>query len=247
MIKTIIVDDEQHCIDRLNMLLTQIQQKEIEVVAAAQTVEQGIKLIGKHQPQLVFLDVQIGLKTGFDLLRALPSAGFDVIFTTAHDRYALQAFKFCAIDYLLKPVDVDDLSAALSKIKTKYTSGGIGEQIAELLKDIGHKPRKIGIPTINGIVFIPIASIIRCQADGNYTEICMQNHQKMTASKTLKDFEEMLSDHNFFRVHNANLVNLDFVKSYNKGKGGYLVLEDDTTIEVSSRRKDDLLKKLSGM
>lgn len=118
-------------------------------------------------------------------------------------------------------------------------------QITELLKGIETKPKKIGLPTLNGIVFVAVSDIIRCQADGNYTEFYLNNKQKLVVSKTLKEFEGFLTPYNFFRVHNSNLVNLEFVKSYNKGKGGFLILEDNSTVEVSSRRKDELLKKLS--
>ncbi|HRB40616.1 MAG TPA: LytTR family DNA-binding domain-containing protein, partial [Bacteroidia bacterium] len=118
--------------------------------------------------------------------------------------------------------------------------------LSELIKGAGlNKPRKIGVPTLNGIVFVLISDIRLCRADGNYTEIFLNNNHKIVVSKTLKEFDDLLSDYQFFRVHNSNLVNLDYVKSYNKGKGGFLILDDDTNVEVSSRRKDELLKKLS--
>lgn len=247
MIKAVIIDDEQHCIDRLCNLLPEIKNPVIQLSGTAQTVDEGISLISKHHPQLVFLDVQIADKTGFDLLKAIPDAQFQVIFTTAHDRYALQAFRFCAIDYLLKPVDADELQAALLKVNASKNNSVISEQISELLKGIGTKPRKIGVPTLNGIVFVPVSEIIRCHADGNYTELHLAGKKQMVVSKTLKEFENLLADYSFFRVHHSDLVNLDYVKSYNKGKGGYLMLDDNSSVEVSSRRKEELLKKLGSM
>ncbi|MBS1764884.1 MAG: response regulator transcription factor [Bacteroidetes bacterium] len=247
MIRAVIIDDEQHCIDRLSTLLHSTKDKEIQLAGTAQNVDDGIALINRIKPHLVFLDVQIADKTGFDVLRALPATTSRIIFTTAHDKYALQAFRFCALDYLLKPIDADELNAALSKFQEEKNEANISEQITELLKGIGNKPRKIGVPTLNGIVFIPVTDIIRCHADGNYTEIHLSDKKQMVVSKTLKEFELLLSDYNFFRVHNSDLVNLDFVKSYNKGKGGYLLLEDQSSVEVSSRRKEELLKKLGSM
>lgn len=247
MIKAVIIDDEQHCIDRLCSLLPAIINPAIQLAGTAQTVDEGLALISKHQPQLVFLDVQIADKTGFDLLKAIPDAQFQVIFTTAHDKYALQAFRFCALDYLLKPVDADELQNALMKVTSMKNNNGISEQISELLKGMSNKPRKIGVPTLNGIVFIPVSEIIRCHADGNYTELHLAGKKQMVVSKTLKEFENLLADYSFFRVHHSDLVNLEYVKSYNKGKGGYLILDDSSSVEVSSRRKEELLKKLAGM
>ncbi|MBS1923834.1 MAG: response regulator transcription factor [Bacteroidetes bacterium] len=245
MLKVVIVDDEQHCIGRLTMLLEKVKDRNIKLSGTATSVDEGLKCIEKYNPDLVFLDVEIGGKTGFDLLRSITSPTFKVIFTTAHDRYAIQAIKFCALDYLLKPIDEDDFNQAISKVVAIDNVPDISMQITELLKGIEAKPKKIGLPTINGIVFVAVSDIIRCQADGNYTEFYLNNKQKLVVSKTLKEFEGFLTPYNFFRVHNSNLVNLEFVKSYNKGKGGFLILEDNSTVEVSSRRKDELLKKLS--
>ncbi len=245
MIKAVIVDDEQHCINRITTLLKDYEN-EVQLVATASTVKEGLNIIKKVQPDLLSLDVEIADKTGFDLLREIESPSFDVIFTTAHDKYAVMAFKFCAIDYLLKPVDESDFAIAMKKILDSDDRQDMTRQLSELIKGAGlNKPRKIGVPTLNGIVFVLISDIRLCRADGNYTEIFLNNNHKIVVSKTLKEFDDLLSDYQFFRVHNSNLVNLDYVKSYNKGKGGFLILDDDTNVEVSSRRKDELLKKLS--
>lgn len=245
MIRTIIVDDEKHCIDRLTTLLKEHFAEEVELIATASSVEEGVVCVKKQKPDLLFLDVQINDKTGFDLLKSLENPGFDLIFTTAFEKYAVQAFRFSAIDYLLKPVEAEELSSAIEKIIHKKTKDNLSLRIEELIKNTGSQSKKIGLPTLNGIVFIPVADIVRCEADSNYTDIFLKNKQKITSSKTLKEFEDLLTDYNFYRVHNSFLVNLDCVKSYNKGKGGSLQLSDGSTVEVSTRRKDDLLKKLS--
>ena len=250
MIKVLIIDDEQHCIDRLTHLLIPSYEKLVEIIGSARSVEEGVKAITLLKPDLVFLDVQIHEKTGFDLLRALPEINFAIIFTTAYEKFAIQAIKFSAIDYLLKPIDEDDLNIALLKLindtSKKITSEKIDTLLQNTQKNTGI-PKKIIVPTISGFEFLDIANIIRCKSDINYTTIYLKDKQKLVVAKTLKEFEELLTDHSFFRIHNSHLINLAFIKSYNKGKGGSVILTDGTEIEVSSRRKDDFLKRLSGL
>ena len=247
MIKVVIVDDEQHCIDRLTHLLVPAYNNILTVVGSATTVEEGIRSVTLLRPSLVFLDVQIYEKTGFDLLRALPDINFAVIFTTAYEKFAIQAIKFSAIDYLLKPIDEEELSIALLKLIDTSVKKTASEKIDILLQNTQangvHK--KIIVPTVSGFELVDITNIVRCQSDINYTTIFLKDKQKFVVSKTLKDFEEMLTLYAFFRVHNSHLINLSFIKSYNKGNGGYVILTDGTEIEVSSRRKEDLLKRLA--
>ncbi|HPF96700.1 MAG: response regulator transcription factor [Mangrovimonas sp.] len=246
MIKTIIVDDEQHCIDWLKDLLS--PHPEVEILATFQSVDEAAKLLKHFKPDVLFLDVQIHDKTGFDLLKELKTVDFEVIFTTAHERFAVQAFKFSAVDYLLKPIDEDDLQLALSKVMEKLKTKDFSEKMDVLLSNIqtnGHQKR-ITIPTQDGFVFQDISDIIRCQSEGNYTNIYTKgNKQPLLVSKTLKTFEELLADSGFYRVHNSHLINLEYISKYTKGKGGYVTMQDHTVIEVSTRRKDDFLKLLS--
>lgn len=246
MIKAIIVDDEQHCIDRLKGLLQSSYTNSIELLGEFSSVAEGYKAIQRLKPELVFLDVQIHEKTGFDLLYELGKADFEVIFTTAHDEFAVRAFKFSALDYLLKPVDADDLKAAIDKYKErKKLPQQSSERVETLLNHVkpGNDPlKKIVIPTSNGFELFNVTDIVRCESDINYTTIYFTDKHKLVVAKTLKEFEEMLSPHGFFRIHNSHLINLDFVKSYNKGKGGSVVLKDGTELEVSTRRKDEFLK-----
>ena len=248
MIRAIIIDDEQHCIDRLTGLLATYGKPHVHLIDTFQSVEEGTMAIEKLQPDLVFLDVKLHDKTGFDLLRQVSEINFEVIFTTAFEKYAVEAFKFSAIDYLLKPVDPDDLKQAVDKLREKISKDEVLKKFEVLfhnLKNSQGVSKKISIPTVNGLVFLEVSDIIRCQAEVNYTTIFLKEKQKITVSKTLKEFEELLTAYNFYRVHNSHLINLAYIKSYHKGKGGYVSLTDNSEIEVATRRKEQFLKKLS--
>lgn len=248
MIKAIIIDDEQHCIDRLKNLMVNYLSNEVDIIDSYTNIDDAYKGIIALQPDLVFLDVQINRETGFDLLRKLPIISFDVIFTTAFEQYAIKAFKFSAADYLLKPIDVDDLKDSIKRIREGENKAPKNENLNLLIaniKNIQHHTKKITVPTLNGLEFLTIQDILHCKSDVNYTTIFMKDKTKLMVAKTLKEFEGILSSYNFFRVHNSHLVNLNYIKSYHKGKGGYLILEDNTEIEVSTRRKDDFLQRLS--
>lgn len=252
MIKAIIVDDEQSAIDRLTELLIKHCKHTIHLAGSFTSVEEGIKAIRIIKPQLVFLDVQIHHKTGFDLLQEFRNINFDVIFVTAYEKYAVQAFKFSAIDYLLKPVDPEDLKQAIEKLNRKKPTDELAQKFDTLLENIEQlkqytPPKKIVVPTINGFELLPVIDILRCQSDINYTTIFMKDKQKLIVAKTLKEFEEMLEEYNFFRIHNSHLVNLAYIKSYHKGKGGSVTMIDGMEIEVSTRRKEDFLKKLANV
>ncbi|MCG2459602.1 LytTR family DNA-binding domain-containing protein [Flavobacteriaceae bacterium F89] len=245
MIKAIIIDDEQHCINRLAKLLTSVNN--ICLLGSYSTVGTGIQGIRETRPDLVFLDVQIHQKTGFDLLKEIGKVDFEVIFTTAFDTYAVQAFRFSAVDYLLKPIDDDDLKAAVEKVNEKLEGKDFERKMDNLLNNIHKKDvhKKISIPTFDGLEFVEVSDIIRCQADVNYTHIFIKNRGKIMVSRTLKSFENLLSECNFFRVHNSHLINLDHIQKYTKGKGGYITMIDNACIEVSSRRRDDFLSAIA--
>jgi len=247
MINVIIIDDEDHCISRLQTILEDYCRAEVRILGTCNNIDLGYEAIMKLKPDLVFLDIQIHAYTGFDLLQRFEKLNFEVVFTTAFEQYAIQAFKFSASDYLLKPIDPDDLVATVQRLKQKMAQnqqGGSFQLLFENFKNMQQQNKKITVPTINGLLFLPVQDIIRCKSDVNYTTIYLKDKSTVFVAKTLKEFESMLIPHDFFRVHNSHLVNLAYVKSYNKGKGGYLQLEDLTEIEVSTRRKDDFLKKL---
>ncbi|MEO7984515.1 MAG: LytTR family DNA-binding domain-containing protein [Bacteroidota bacterium] len=245
MIRAIIVDDEQHCIDRLAAQLQEYFSSSVHIMDSFKTVADAEKAIHKYQPELVFLDVQLNGMTAFDLLKQLDKISFEVIFTTAYEKYAVQAFKFSALDYLLKPVDGDELKQAVNRLLEKNPKIETTRKLETLLGNLYGASKKICVPVVNGIVVLNVKDIIRCESEINYTTIFLKDKQKMTVAKTLKEFEELLTEYNFFRIHNSHLVNLAYVKSYNKGKGGSVVLIDGTEIEVSTRRKEDFLKKMA--
>lgn len=248
MIRTLIIDDEPPCSERLTRLLNQYCPS-VQIAGSFSTVPDGLKGIHELRPDLVLLDVMIGTETGFDLLKQLPAIKFDLIFTTAFERYAVQAFKFSAIDYLLKPVDPDDLVQAIEKVEKKQSSNELSGKLDALfhnLKNSHDLSKRIAIPTSTGLRFVQAADIVRCQSEANYTIIFLKDKQKITVAKTLKEFEDLLSEHNFYRVHNSHLINLAFIKTYNRGKGGFVCMNDDSVIEVASRRKEDFLKRLTG-
>lgn len=247
MLKAIIVDDEQHCIDRLTELLEH-NGHEVEIMACCKTISEAKKQISMLQPDVLFLDVQLGNVTGFDLLAQLDRWDFELIFTTSYDRYALKAFKFSALDYLLKPIDKMDLMEALKKVRDNRNLKETAKKIDVLFhnfKDGADPSKRVAIPTMDGFTMVDTGDVIRLQSDGNYTHIHTNGNKKITASKTLKYFEEMLESNNFFRVHKSHLINLSFVDNYAKGKGGYITLADGTKIEVAVRRKEELIKRLA--
>ncbi|MEH6680815.1 MAG: LytTR family DNA-binding domain-containing protein [Sediminicola sp.] len=243
MTKTLIIDDEQHCIDRIEELLGTCSDT-FQVVGRARSVETALKLVDGLRPDLVFLDVQVQDRTGFDFLRALKKIEFFVIFTTAFEKYAVQAFKVSALDYLLKPIGREEFQEALNKYVERHNSSVLQQKMEVLLHNLAPDPmpKRITIPTLEGYSFLEMADIVRCQSDVNYTHIFLRDGQKITVSKTLKSFEELLADHHFFRVHNSHLVNLQYVKNYSKGKGGQVRMQDGSTIDVSTRRKEEFLK-----
>ena len=248
MIETIIIDDERHCIDHLAGLLSTWCGSMIRLAGSAGTVEEGWRMILDLQPQLLFLDIQLQGETSFGLLGRFPMIDFDIIFVTAYEKYAIQAFKFSAIDYLLKPVDPDDLRQAVARLQQKRTKEEIAKRFETLfynLKSGPGLPRRISVPTVKGLEFLPVQEIVRCESHINYTSIFLTSGQKLTVARTLKEFEELLAEHNFYRVHNSHLINLAWIKSYNTGKGGSVSMTDNTEIEVSTRRKDELLKRLA--
>ena len=246
MLKTIIVDDEQHCINRLGDLLL-AHRKVVQVTGSYQSYHQALDAIRNSGPDLIFLDVQLGDKTGFDLLKALESIDFDIVFTTAFDKYAVEAFRFSAVDYLLKPIDAEKLKGAIQRLQGKVSAKVLSKKIETLfynLQQDENRSKRIAIPTAEGLTFIEVNDIVRCQSDVNYTNIFNKNGQKITVSRTLKQFEELLDNHNFFRVHKSHLINLSCIKKYNKGKGGTITMIDGPEIEVSMRRKDPFLQRL---
>ncbi len=243
--KAIIVDDEEKSCVTLKSLVER-HCPEVEVVQLCASVEEAMTAIGTHSPGLVFLDIEMPFDNGFRLLEMIPDPGFEVIFTTAYDHYAVKAIRFSAMDYLLKPVDVDELKAAVKKAGKKMRGKAPAnyELLLAALK-IKSKTAKIAVPTFDGLQMVSVEDIVKCTADESYTHITLAGGQKLVVSRILKDFDELLCDLNFFRVHNSSLINLIHVRKYVKGDGGYVIMSDGETVEVSRRKKNELLSRLS--
>lgn len=243
--RSIIVDDELKSRESLKILLEDFC-KNVEVAALCQNVEEGIEAISIHKPDVVFLDIQMQRETGFDLLAKIKNIEFEVIFTTAYSEYAIKAFKFSAIDYLLKPIDIEELKRALGKVERKM-NGSFSQRLEQLIQNL--KPAtpqnfKLALPTSDGLVFIKIDDILYCEASSNYTEIYCADGKKYIVSRTLKEYEDILTDHNFFRIHNSHLINLACIKKYVRGDGGYVVMNNDVSLDVSKRKKEAFLSRM---
>jgi len=244
MIKAILIDDEAHCLDTLGILL-QEYCPEVQVLNTCRSAKAGIEAIEKSKPDLVFLDIQMPGMDGFQLLEQLGNISFPIIFTTSFDQYAIEAIHFSALDYLLKPIDPKKLISAVHKLQHRQKLPA-SEQFEMLFDRLQHKItafRKIAIPTLDGYELIPADNIILCEANDNYTHILLKDKRKVTASRTLKEIEEQLHDFpSFVRVHHSFLVNINEVTKYVRGEGGYLIMSDGSSVNVSRSRKEALLK-----
>lgn len=245
MIKAIIVDDEPYCCESLVTLLERYCPA-VKVADICYSGESGLLAIGEQQPQILFLDIEMPRMNGFEMLGKLPEIGFEIIFTTSYDQYAIKAIRFSALDYLLKPIDREELQRAVQKV-TQRLRYPIPQQLEILLQKFHQSSSsllKIAFPTMEGLQMIAVDSIISCTSDSNYSIFQLKNNQKLIACRTLKEVEEMLEDYHFLRVHHSHIVNLNEVAKYIKGEGGYLVMSDESSVDVSRSRKEMLLKKL---
>lgn len=249
MIKAVIIDDEQHSIETLKWKLENYCST-VEVVAAFDNPSEGIKYLKSHPADILFLDIEMPMLNGFDVLEELGrDLPFDIIFTTAYDNFGIQAVKFSALDYLLKPVQNKDLKEAIDKHTKKAGHKSPAVQIEALLNNVHAerkgKPGKIALASKESIEFVEPAEIIVCESNSNYTTIYLSDGRKKVISKTLKDFEELLTPFRFFRTHNSHLVNLNHVREFIRGDGGYLIMENKMKVPVSKNRKEKLLEMLS--
>ncbi|CAM1346548.1 LytR/AlgR family response regulator transcription factor [Tenacibaculum crassostreae] len=243
----ILVDDMPIALEMLQNDLTQFHP-EIEIIGTAKSVVEASKLLRKQQPDILFLDIMLGDGTGFDVLEIHPNLSSKIIFVTASDEYAIKAFKFAAIDYVLKPYSNEDLTNAINKAKNQIKPHK--EQLNVLQQSISkpnQRPKKISLNTSDKIMVVNLDDIVRCQSDNNYTEFFMNDGQKILVGKTLKHFTDMLKEFDFLRVHQSHLINIQFVKEFIKSDGGYLVLKNKTTIPVSVRKKNDVIAALEKM
>jgi two-component system, LytTR family, response regulator len=246
-LKTIIIDDEPAAREKLQMLVEKYCSGNIRLVDVCRSAEEGLKAIEKHHPDLVFLDVEMPSMTGFDMLRKIGKIPFDVIFTTAHDHYAIKAIKFSALDYLLKPIDLEMLQESVQKALEKRGQHDADKRYDNFVEnlDVKEKLSTLSVPSSDGFQMLKVNDIIWCEAVNYYCILHLMNKQQVVASKPLKEFEELLNDSGFARIHHSHMINLSHLKRYIKGAGGQVEMSDGKVLDVSRRKKDELLLRLN--
>jgi len=248
-LNAVVIDDEVGGRETLAALLVEIESI-VEVVGTANGVATGRTLIEEKEPDLVFLDIEMNDGTGFDLLNYWEKLPFEVVFVTAYNEYALKAFEVAALDYLLKPVNIEKLKRAVSRAESKIDSDddSLQEKI-QVFQENYAKPHsqenKLALPTLNGYSFVPIKDIIFCKADDAYTELYLTNKRKEVVSMKLIRIEEMLAGYRFSRIHRSYFINLNHVVRYLKGRGGEVEMSDGSNIDVARRKKEEFLKAIS--
>ena len=250
MITAVLIDDDKHLRQGLTALLERYT-KEIQIIGEAESVKTGVVVLEKLKPQVIFLDIHLSDGTGFDILEQLKGKiNAHIVFITAHEQYALKAFKFSALDFILKPVDPEELQNSIMKIKDAVGKTNSFDHIDLLLENIRKKVdnfKRIALSTSDGIHLFEVADIIRCEAKGNYTEFFIKNHKPVLISKTLKEYEEILTEHGFERIHQSHLLNLSYLKSYIKADGGYVIMADNTKISIAQSKKERLQELIKNL
>lgn len=247
-IRSILVDDEEHNLENLNRLLEK-NCSCVEVLGVATSAQQAISLIAKKQPDLVFLDIEMPKMNGFEMLESLEEVNFEVIFVTAYNQYVLQAIKSCALDYLMKPVAITDLQGAVSRVSQVVSEKKENQKLKVLVQNLknSNQPKKIALPTAEELFFVSIVDIIRCKSENNYTMFYLTNGSSVLVSRTLKEWDDLLSPYQFIRTHQSHLINSIHVKSFVKKDGGYILMKDGSTISVSKLKKEQTLNMLSSI
>lgn len=249
MIRGIIVEDEIRSRDTLRGLLNRYC-KNVEIIAEADSYRSGLAAIREQHPDVVFLDIQMPDGSGFKLLEELDEIKFEIIFTTAFDQFAIKAIKYSALDYLLKPIDPEELVSALKKVENKISKRGVNENIQVLLDNIkSHdaNPHKIVLSTFEKIHIIETDNILRCESDNYYTNFFLTDGKQILISKTLKENEAMLGEHNFIRPHKSHLVNVKYIKGFLKNDGGYIEMTDGAHIPVSRRKREKIIEIITNI
>jgi two-component system LytT family response regulator len=242
----IIIDDEKNSRDSLQKKIIQYCPA-LSVVSLCENGEEGIHAIESLQPDMVFLDVEMPRMNGFNMLQQLKNRDFELIFTTAYDHYAIQAIRFSALDYLVKPIEAENLIQAVSRAMEKRKTPASNQRIETLLYNLIDEkkfPQRIAIPSLEGLQFIEIAGILYLEAKSNYTEIYLQYGPRLTVSKTLKDFDELLPPSLFIRIHHSHLINKNHVLKYLKGEGGQVVMRNGAILDVARRKKEEFMKAI---
>lgn len=247
MMTCVIIDDEQNNILNLKLLL-QKHCSDVIILATAMNPGEGEAVIRQHRPDVVFLDIQMPGKNGFEILQALPKLDFEIIFVTAYDQYGIQAVKFSALDYLLKPIRIEDLQTAVTKAREKSLTKKQNAQLHHLIETLKHnssnEDQRIALPSAKEIRFVKIGVIIRCESLNNYTTFYMDSGEKIVVSKPIYEYEELLAGYGFIRCHQSHLVNKKFIKSWLKKDGDFLLLDESIKVPVSRQKKETVKKAL---
>ena len=247
MKKVVIIDDENRTRELIARMIDSFGF-DVITIPEGENVQSGIEAIEKHQPDIVFLDIQMPDGTGFDVIRSIDNKNFEIIFITAHEEFAIKAIKFSALDYLLKPVDTAELKAALEKALSTIDERKESSQFDALQKNIQPtEKRRLVLKTQESVHVVELDQIIRCEADRNYTSFFLKDGKKILVSKTLKEYETLLSAHNFLRVQQSHLVNIDFVDRYDKKNGGAVVMKDGSEVPLSPAKRDLFFKRLENI
>jgi two-component system, LytTR family, response regulator len=248
-LKALIVDDEFQGRSFMQKILER-EHPDIDVVGQASTIAEAVHSIEMHNPNLIFLDVMLGRENAFELFDRIQEFSFEIIFTTAHHEYAVKAFKINALDYLLKPIDLQELSDAIDKVRARLdkesarTSSLQIENLANILRSVNKSIDKLAIPNTDGFVMVHLSEIIYCESDSNYTVFYLTNNRKLTSSYTLRQYDDMLSSQDFFRAHKSFLINLSHINRYLKSDGGVIMMSNGKAVELSRRNKEKLMKLL---
>ena len=246
-LRTVIVDDEHDAVDFISSIIGEYCPS-LEVTGKAHNVNEGISVVSEKKPDLLFLDVEMPNGTGFDLLSHFPEKDFDVIFITAFNHYAIRAIKFSAVDYILKPININEFIEAVGRVTVKRREKPLqaNENIKVLMENLRSTvPSRLAIPTIDGMEYLNPREILRIEADRSYSWFYLSSNRKILVSKHLKEFQELLGDRHFFRSHNSHLINLKFVRKFIRKEGGYIEMSDGSLIPISRNKKDIFLDRMS--
>jgi two-component system LytT family response regulator len=244
MLKTVVIDDQEFCTEVIRDMLAE-NCPDVKIAAVCNSGKDGIKAIKKHNPDLVILDVEMPEMSGFDMLQKIKNPSFEVIFTTSFDKYSIQAIRFSALDYLLKPVAAHELVAAVDRIKqnqNKYfnkKSASLFQHLTETKKPL----HQIALPSSDGLIFLVVADVVHCESDSNYTTLFLKSKEKIMITKTLKEVENLLDGSDFFRIHNSHLININHIKKYIRGNAGYVIMSDGSHLNIARNKKDDFLRQ----
>lgn len=248
----VIIDDEERSVETLHTIISKFLQDKLEILGTANNAIQGFEVITQKKPQIVFLDIEMPHGSGFDLLEMFSEPNFEVIFTTGFAQYAINAIKFSAIDYLLKPINISEIIKSVDKAIARIDNGSNSndnlQQLLENIKRPKSKDNKVPLPVLKGLEMVRVRDIIYCKADEDYTHVYLNSvTEKLVVTKSIKDFEELLTDYDFFRIHHSFLVNKDYIKKYIKGEGGMVLTENGVEIPVSRRKKNDFISWLKSI